>query len=54
MMRKALDNNKLKTAYHNVAKHDDFQHSFLTATSDQRGRKLLVEMTVSTEDNSTG
>lgn len=40
MIREDLDNNKLKTVYHNVAKHDDFQHSFLTEQSDQQGITL--------------
>jgi len=49
-MRKALDQVKLKAVYDSVAKRYDFQHSFFTAKSDQRGRKLLVDMTVSEGD----
>jgi len=49
-MRSALSNEKLKTIYNRVAKHYDFQHSFLTARSDQRGRKLLVEKAVKEGD----
>jgi len=49
-MRKALNMQKLKGVYDQVAKRYDFQHSLLTARSDQRGRKLLVEKTVGPGD----
>ncbi|TCS64327.1 class I SAM-dependent methyltransferase [Varunaivibrio sulfuroxidans] len=45
-MREALDSGKLKTIYGHVAKRYDFQHSFFTARSDQRGRELLVDKAV--------
>ncbi len=44
--RKALSTEKLKTIYHNIANRYDFQHAFITARADQRGRKILVENTV--------
>lgn len=50
-MREALDKLKLKSVYDRVAKRYDFQHSFLTAKSDQRGRELLVDMAVSIGDS---
>jgi len=49
-MREALDKLKLKSVYDRVAKRYDFQHSFLTAKSDQRGRELLVDRAVSMGD----
>jgi len=49
-MRTALSNEKLKAIYNNVASRYDLQHTFLTARSDQRGRKLLVEKAVKTGD----
>jgi demethylmenaquinone methyltransferase/2-methoxy-6-polyprenyl-1,4-benzoquinol methylase len=45
-MRKALDMDKLKSVYGRIAKRYDFQHAFLTARADQRGRRLLVENSV--------
>ena len=45
-MREALDKEKLKAVYNRVAKRYDFQHSFFTAKSDQRGRELLVDKAV--------
>ena len=50
IMRKALDKVKLKSVYNRVAERYDFQHSFFTAKSDQRGRELLVDRAVSTGD----
>ena len=49
-MRKALSTEKLKTIYGHIAKRYDFQHAFVTASADQRGRKILVENSV-TEGN---
>jgi demethylmenaquinone methyltransferase / 2-methoxy-6-polyprenyl-1,4-benzoquinol methylase len=46
-MREALDRKKLRTVYDRVAKRYNFQHSFLTARSDQRGRELVVRWAVS-------
>jgi ubiquinone/menaquinone biosynthesis C-methylase UbiE len=45
-MREALNMQKLRGVYDCVAKRYDFQHAILTARSDQRGRKLLVEKAV--------
>ena len=50
-MRVALDIQKLKSVYGRVAKRYDFQHALLTARSDQRGRRIVVEKTVSPGDN---
>jgi ubiquinone/menaquinone biosynthesis C-methylase UbiE len=49
-MREALDTQKLKSIYDRVSNHYDFQHAFLTARSDQHGRKLVVEKAVATGD----
>lgn len=49
-MREALDKEKLKAVYDGVAQRYDFQHSFLTARSDQRGRTILVDKAVSPGD----
>jgi ubiquinone/menaquinone biosynthesis C-methylase UbiE len=49
-MREALDKQKLKSVYNRVAKRYDFQHAFFTVRSDQRGRKMVVEKTVSLGD----
>ena len=45
-MREALDSQRLKGVYDHVAKRYDFQHSFFTASSDQRGRRMVVEKAV--------
>ncbi len=45
-MREAMDRNELLSIYDRVARHYDFQHSFFTGKSDQRGRELLVEKAV--------
>jgi len=49
-MRKALGLIELKNIYAHVAKRYDLQHTLLTARSDQRGRKMLVENCVSEGD----
>ena len=49
-MREALDKVKLTSVYNRVAERYDFQHSFFTAKSDQRGRELLVDKAVSPGD----
>lgn len=49
-MREALDKIKLNSVYNRVAERYDFQHSFFTARSDQRGRELLVDKAVSPGD----
>lgn len=45
-MRKAMDKEALRTVYDRIANRYDFQHSFLTAGSDQRGRRVLVDKAV--------
>ena len=45
-MRSALDKGKLNTVYDRLANRYDLQHSFLTACSDERGRRLVVERAV--------
>lgn len=50
-MREALSLNELREVYRRVAGRYDFQHALITAKSDQKGRKLLVEHAVSAGDN---
>lgn len=50
-MRTALDKRTLHAIYDRVAGHYDFQHALLTARSDQRGRRLVVEKTVRPDDD---
>ena len=45
-MRNALDKDKVREVYNRTASRYDLQHTTLTARSDERGRKLLVEKTV--------
>jgi ubiquinone/menaquinone biosynthesis C-methylase UbiE len=45
-MREAIEKTKLRSIYDRVAKRYDYQHSFFTWKSDQRGRELLIEKTV--------
>ncbi len=45
-MREGLSNDTLQSIYRRVAGHYDFQHGLLTAKSDARGRRLVVEQTV--------
>lgn len=45
-MRAALSIDQLKSVYGRLASRYDFQHAFITARADQRGRKLLVEKSV--------
>ena len=49
-MRKALSTEYLKSIYGNIAKRYDLQHALITARSDQRGRRILVENTVNAGD----
>lgn len=49
-MRSALKHDHLKAVYNRVAKRYDFQHSFLTAGSDGRGRRLVVAKSVHVGD----
>lgn len=45
-MRKALSIEALKKVYGRIARRYDFQHALLTARADQRGRRLLVENSI--------
>lgn len=45
-MRKGLSVEALKDIYGHIAKRYDFQHTLITAKADQRGRKLLVNQSV--------
>ena len=45
-MRNALPQEQLKSVYNQVARRYDFQHGFLTARSDERGRRMVVMKTV--------
>jgi len=45
-MRTALKTDQLKKIYRQIARRYDFQHGFITAKSDQRGRRMVVEHTV--------
>jgi len=49
-MRGALSIEALKSIYTRLAKRYDIQHALLTARSDQRGRRLLVEHAVQEGD----
>ena len=46
-MRTAMNKGVLRAVYDRVANRYDFQHSFFTAGSDQRGRRILVGKAVS-------
>lgn len=50
-MREALTKEKLRNLYDRIAGRYDLQHALITARSDQRGRKILVEKLVHTEDS---
>lgn len=50
-MREAIEKEKLKRVYNQVANHYDFQHALLTGRSDQRGRHLVVDKAVHSGDN---
>jgi ubiquinone/menaquinone biosynthesis C-methylase UbiE len=45
-----MDKGALKAVYDRVADRYDFQHAFLTAGSDQRGRRILVDQAVAPGD----
>ena len=45
-MRTALEKGTLRAVYDRVAGRYDVQHTVLTAGSDQRGRRLLVEKAI--------
>jgi demethylmenaquinone methyltransferase/2-methoxy-6-polyprenyl-1,4-benzoquinol methylase len=50
-MRDGLDTKRIETIYNHIAKRYDFQHALITARSDGRGRKLVVENTVRPDDH---
>lgn len=49
-MREALPIEKLRTVYDRVSSWYDWQHTFFTARSDERGRDLVVSKTVRSGD----
>ena len=49
-MRKALSKEKLKGIYGRIAKRYDLQHSLITFSADQKGRRILIENTVKEGD----
>lgn len=50
-MRAALGTAKLRQVYGRIAKRYDIQHALITAGSDQRGRRILVEGAVKEGNN---
>jgi len=49
-MRKALTLEKIQDIYSRLAMHYDTLHRLLTAGADQRGRRMLVEKTITSEE----
>ena len=49
-MREALSKERLKGIYGRIAKRYDFQHSLITFSADQKGRRILIENTVKEGD----
>lgn len=49
-MREARGKSELRRIYDRVAERYDFQHAFFTARTDQRGREMLIDRTVSRGD----
>lgn len=49
-MREARSINELKSLYAHIARRYDFQHALITARSDQRGRRLLVDRAIAEGD----
>ncbi|ORJ61554.1 hypothetical protein B5V00_05815 [Geothermobacter hydrogeniphilus] len=49
-MRKALTREKIQDIYSRLAAHYDTLHRLLTAGADQRGRRMLVEKTITSEE----
>jgi demethylmenaquinone methyltransferase/2-methoxy-6-polyprenyl-1,4-benzoquinol methylase len=49
-MREALPKEELRSIYARIAERYDLEHALITARADQKGRKLLVESTVSEGD----
>jgi demethylmenaquinone methyltransferase / 2-methoxy-6-polyprenyl-1,4-benzoquinol methylase len=45
-MRRGLSTEKLKDIYGHIAKRYDFQHALITFSTDQKGRRILVENSV--------
>lgn len=50
IMRQGFSKEKVKSIYNAVANRYDLQHGLLTANSDQRGRKILVDKAVKKND----
>ena len=50
-MRIALTPEKLEDIYGHIAKRYDFQHSLITFSTDQKGRRILVENSVNEGDD---
>lgn len=50
-MREGLGTDQLQSIYNRISKRYDFQHAFLTARSDWRGRRMVVEKTVKPGDS---
>lgn len=50
-MREALDRQRVESVYDRIAKRYDVLHTLLTAGSDERGRRLLVERAVRPGDS---
>jgi len=50
-MKRALDTETLRSVYDRSAGRYDWMHRFFTAGSDDRGRRLLVDMTVRAGDH---
>ena len=49
-MRESLEIGKLKSVYNTVSKRYDLQHAFFTLNSDSRGRKMVIEHSISEGD----
>jgi len=49
-MRQAIEPSRLQAVYRKVAGHYDIQHGLLTAGTDRRGRRLVVERSVQAGD----
>lgn len=49
-MREAFSKEKLKGIYSRIAKRYDLQHSLITFSADQKGRRILIENTVKEDD----
>jgi len=50
-LREALSNDVLKSVYHRIARRYDFQHGLITAWTDQKARKMLINNAVTAGDH---